>query len=182
MRLFRPQAKALVRADSLSRNKAMWKMNPIRLLVVDDRADLRQNVVEVLRSESDLEVVGEADNGQQAIDLAFKLKPDIVLMDVSMPMVSGIEATRRIRDTLPAVRVLVLTADQDIHYVFALLEAGASGYLFKSTMVRGVVDAIHQTLKGQVPLDPAILGALNEDDLKRVQQLIQAIESRSTPV
>ena len=80
------------------------------------------------------------------------------------------------------MRVLVLTAHQDIHYVFALLEAGASGYLFKSTMVRGLVEAIHQTLKGQVPLDPAILDELKENDLKKVQQLIQSIVSRSTPV
>ena len=109
-----------------------------------------------MRREPDLEIVGEADNGQQAIELAHALKPDIVVMDVRMPVLSGIEATRRIREALPNVQVLVLTAHDDDQYIFSLLQAGASGYLLKTAPVSELVKAIRQVRAGESPLDPAI--------------------------
>ena len=131
-------------------------MDKIRLLLADDHALLREGTAELLCREPDLEVVGEAADGQRAVELALALKPDIVIMDVRMPVLSGIEATRQIREALPKVQVLVLTAHDDDQYVFSLLQAGASGYLLKTTLIGDLVRAIHQVHLGESPLDPAI--------------------------
>ncbi len=128
----------------------------IRLLLADDHVMLRQGTAELLRRETDLEVVGEAGDGQEAVELARALKPDIVVMDVRMPVLSGVEATRRIRESLPEVQVLVLTAHDDDQYIFWLLQAGASGYLLKTAPVSDLVKAIRQVRAGESPLDPAI--------------------------
>jgi DNA-binding NarL/FixJ family response regulator len=128
----------------------------IQILLADDHVMLRQGTAEILRKEADIEVVGEADDGQQAIDLARRLQPDIVVMDVRMPVLSGIEATRRIREALPEVQVLVLTAYDDDQYVFSLLQAGASGYLLKTAPVSELVKAIRLVKSGESPLDPTI--------------------------
>jgi len=130
--------------------------NSIRLLLADDHVMLRQGTAELLRREPDLEVVGEAGDGQQAIELVHTLKPDIVIMDVRMPTLSGIEATRRIREQFPQVQVLVLTAHDDDQYVFSLLQAGASGYLLKTAPIGNLIKAIRQVRAGESPLDPAI--------------------------
>ena len=129
---------------------------PIRILLADDHVMLRQGTAEILRKEADIEVIGEADNGQQAIDLALRLRPDIVVMDVRMPVMSGIEATRRIREAMPEVQVLVLTAYDDDQYIFSLLQAGASGYLLKTAPVNELVKAIRLVKSGESPLDPSI--------------------------
>lgn len=129
---------------------------PIRILLADDHVMLRQGTVELLSKESDIEVVGEADDGQQAVDLALRLRPDIVVMDVRMPVLSGIEATRRIREAILGIQVLVLTAYDDDQYVLSLLEAGASGYLLKTAPVNELVKAIRLVQSGESPLDPVI--------------------------
>jgi two-component system, NarL family, response regulator LiaR len=129
---------------------------PIRILLADDHVMLRQGTSEILRKESDIEIIGEADNGQQAIELAWRLRPDIVVMDVRMPVLSGIEATRRIREAMPEVQVLVLTAYDDDQYIFSLLQAGASGYLLKTAPVNELVNAIRIVRSGESPLDPSI--------------------------
>lgn len=131
-------------------------LQPIRILLADDHVMLRQGTAEMLRKEADIEIVGEADNGQQAIDLTLRLRPDIVVMDVRMPVLSGIEATRRIRDTMPQVQVLVLSAYDDDQYIFSLLQAGASGYLLKTAPVKELVKAIRLVRSGESPLDPSI--------------------------
>jgi len=128
----------------------------IRLLLADDHALLRQGTAELLRREPDLEVVAEARDGLEAVELARRLKPDIVIMDVRMPVLSGIEATRRICDTLASVKVLILTADADDEYVLSLLQAGASGYLLKTAPASELVKALRQVQEGDAPLDPAI--------------------------
>ena len=130
--------------------------NPIRVLLADDHVMLREGTVALLRRERDIQVVAEASNGQEAVDLASQLKPDIVVMDVRMPVLSGIEATRRIRESLPDVQVLVLTAHDDDQYVFSLLEAGASGYLLKTAPISELVKAVRQVHDGEMPLDPSI--------------------------
>ena len=129
---------------------------PIRILLADDHVILRQGTAELLRKEADIEVVGEADDGQQAIDLAMRLRPDIIVMDVRMPVLSGIEATRRIREAMPKVQVLVLTAYDDDQYIFSLLQAGASGYLLKTAPMNELVKAIRLVGSGESPLDPSI--------------------------
>lgn len=128
----------------------------IHLLLVDDHVMLRQGTAELLQREPDLKVIGEAGNGREAIEMAEAWRPDIVVMDVHMPVLSGVEATRRIRTTLPQVQVLVLTAHNDMQYVFALLEAGASGYLLKTAPIHELVKAIRLVRAGESPLDPAI--------------------------
>src|SRR5512142_2126748 len=130
--------------------------NSIRVLLADDHVMLRQGTVALLRRERDIQVVAEAGNGQEAVDLARQLKPDIVVMDVRMPVLSGIEATRRIRETMPEIQVLVLTAHDDDQYVFSLLEAGASGYLLKTAPISDLVKAVRQVRDGESPLDPSI--------------------------
>jgi NarL family two-component system response regulator LiaR len=128
----------------------------IRILLADDHVMLRQGTVALLQREADIEVVGQADNGRQAVELAHRLRPDIVVMDVRMPELSGVEATRQIRERFPAVQVLVLTAHDDEQYIFSLLEAGASGYLLKNAPISELVKAIHQVHEGKSPLSPAI--------------------------
>lgn len=117
---------------------------------------LRQGTVALLCRERDIQVVAEAGDGQEAVDLARQLKPDIVVMDVRMPVLSGIEATRRIRASMPHIQVLVLTAHDDDQYVFSLLEAGASGYLLKTAPISELVKAVRQVHEGESPLDPSI--------------------------
>jgi two-component system, NarL family, response regulator LiaR len=129
---------------------------PIRILLADDHVMLRQGTAELLRREEDIEVVGEAVNGEEAVALANLTQPDIVVMDIRMPVLSGIEATRIIRESLPQVQVLVLTAHDDDQYIFSLLQAGASGYLLKTAPVSELVKAIRQVQAGESPLDPAI--------------------------
>jgi DNA-binding NarL/FixJ family response regulator len=134
-----------------------FSMNtPIRVLLVDDHVMLRQGTAELLHREPDIEIVGEAADGQEAVELTQRLRPDIVVMDIRMPVLSGIEATRRIRSSLPEVQVLVLTAHDDDQYIFSLLQAGASGYLLKSAPVTDLIRAVRQVQAGESPLDPAI--------------------------
>lgn len=128
----------------------------IRVLLADDHAMLREGTVALLQREDDIEVVGQASDGRETVELAHRLEPDIVIMDVRMPELSGIEATRQIREALPSVQVLVLTAHDDEQYIFSLLEAGASGYLLKTAPVSELVKAIRQVEAGESPLSPSI--------------------------
>lgn len=129
---------------------------PIRVLLADDHAMLRQGTAELLLRESDIDVIGEAENGRQAIELSRQLKPDIVVMDVRMPEASGIEATITIREQFPDIQVLVLSAHDDDQYIFSLLQAGASGYLLKTSPASELVKAIRLVHAGESPLDPSI--------------------------
>jgi len=148
---------------------------PIRLILADDHALLRQGTAELLRREPDLEVIGEASNGLEAVELARHLRPDLVAMDVRMPTLSGLEATRRLREVAPEVRVLVLTAYDEDQYVFSLLQAGACGYLLKSAPVSELVKAIHRVYAGETPLDPLIARKLV---LRVANQAAQASPAR----
>lgn len=132
----------------------------IRIVLADDHAVVRQGTAELLRREPDLDVIAEAENGLQAFEFAQRLKPDIVIMDVRMPVLSGIEATKMILEKVPEVQVLVLTAHEDDQYLFSLLEAGASGYLLKTAPVSELVRAIHQVHEGYSPIDPSIIHKL----------------------
>ena len=129
----------------------------IRIMLVDDHAMVRAGTAELLRRIPDFDVVAEASDGKSAIELAQKIKPDIVVMDVHMPGLSGIEATQRLRELLPGIHVLVLSAYDDDHYVFSLLRAGASGYILKTAPIEELVRAIHQVEAGDFPLDPKII-------------------------
>lgn len=131
-------------------------MGKIRIILADDHALVRQGTRQLLERQPGLEVVGEAADGEEAVRLVKELNPDLVVMDVRMPRVSGVEATKRIKAEWPGVAVLVLTAHDDDEYIFALLQAGANGYLLKTAETEELVKAIHAACAGQSALDPAV--------------------------
>ena len=128
----------------------------IRILIADDHAVLREGMRSLLEKERDFEVVGEASDGEEAARLGSELKPDVVIMDIVMPKLSGIEATRLIKQASPSSAVLILTAYSDIRYILGLLEAGACGYLLKSARGSEVVAAIRAVRSGESVLDPVV--------------------------
>lgn len=128
----------------------------IRVVVADDHKVVRAGIRELLADEPDIEVVGEARNGHEAVALVLAKRPDVVVMDINMPELSGVEATRQIRAAAPQVRVLVLTAYQDDPYIYGLLDAGASGYILKTAEGGDIVRAVRATAAGKSAIDPAI--------------------------
>jgi len=131
-------------------------LETIRILIADDHAFVREGTRRILEQEPDLEVVAEAGDGEETVKLACDLKPDVALVDVAMPRIDGIEATRRIKAQCPAVAVLVLSAYDDDQFVFGLLEAGAAGYLLKSVRGQEIVDAIRAVHAGESVLHPSV--------------------------
>jgi NarL family two-component system response regulator LiaR len=128
----------------------------IKVLIADDHEVVRQGTRKLLEEEPDLEVVGEAADGEEAIKLTGKFRPDVVLMDVSMPKVDGIEATKQIKALYPSTNILILSAYDDDQFIFSLLEAGAAGYLLKSVRGRELVDAIRAVYGGESVLHPSV--------------------------
>ena len=131
-------------------------MEKINVLLADDHTVVREGTRELIQHEPDMEVVGEAADGEEAVELAGKLRPDVIIMDIAMPKLNGIEATRQIKQKYPATAVLVLTAYDDDQYVFALLEAGAAGYLLKNVRGRELIDATRAVCAGESVLHPTI--------------------------
>ncbi|MEE8389185.1 MAG: response regulator transcription factor [Anaerolineae bacterium] len=144
-------------------------MKPIRLLLVDDQDIVRAGLRSLLEGHPEIDVIGEAGGGEEAVALATQLQPDVVLMDLSMPDVSGAEATRRIKETAPQVNVLALTIHEDEAYFFAMLNAGASGYIPKRASPDDLLAAIRVAAAGDVFLHPLIAGTLVQDYLRRVR-------------
>jgi DNA-binding NarL/FixJ family response regulator len=128
----------------------------IRVVIADDHNVVRKGIRDLLSDEDDIAVVGEARNGHEAVDLARALQPDVVVMDIAMPELSGVEATRLLRAQAPGVRVLVLTAYDDDPYIYGLLDAGASSYILKTAESREIVRAVRATAAGQSAIDPAV--------------------------
>ena len=131
-------------------------MDKIRILLADDHVLVRQGTRELLEQEDDMEVVAEAGDGEEAVRLTLSQRPDVVVMDISMPKLNGIEATQQIKARHPAIAVLVLTAYDDDQYVFALLEAGAAGYLLKDVQASELIKAVRAVYTGESILHPAI--------------------------
>jgi DNA-binding NarL/FixJ family response regulator len=131
-------------------------MKKIRVLLVDDHTVLRQGLRSLLFDKPDMEVVGEAENGRQAVQLAAKLLPDVVVMDIAMPQLNGLEATRQITKELPTVKVLILSTYGEDEYVHQLTEAGAVGYLIKQTASTDLIEAIREAYKGNAYFSPSI--------------------------
>jgi DNA-binding NarL/FixJ family response regulator len=142
------------------RHRSAQRPKQLRVLVVDDHAVFRRGIQTVLRQEEDIAVVGEASDGQEAVEKALDLKPDVTLMDVRMPRMGGIEATRRIRAALPNTKVLMFSnydAEEDL---FESVKAGASGYLLKEVPIEEVAKAIRSVWGGQSRLSPSIAAKL----------------------
>jgi two-component system, NarL family, response regulator LiaR len=131
-------------------------MEKIRVLLADDHVLVRQGTRELLEREEDIKVVGEAGDGEEAVQLAVIQRPDVVVMDIAMPRLNGIEATKQIKARYPAVAVLVLTAYDDDPYIFALLEAGAAGYLLKDVRADELIKAVRSVHAGESVLHPAV--------------------------
>ncbi|MES2693124.1 MAG: response regulator transcription factor [Verrucomicrobiota bacterium] len=131
-----------------------------RILLVDDHAVLRQGMKHLIDAESDMEVVGQAADGGQAVSMAATLKPDIVVMDLSMPEMGGAEATRRLKIASPACKVLVLTVHEDRSYLKELLEAGALGYMLKRAAPEELINALRGIAAGNVYLDARLANKL----------------------
>jgi DNA-binding NarL/FixJ family response regulator len=133
---------------------------PLRVLIVDDHALFRSGLHLVLREEPDLEVVGEASDGHEAVQKAQELMPDVILMDVRMPRRSGIEATRQIKELLPHVKILVLTISDEEADLYEAIKAGAAGYLLKEIPIDEVADAIRSIWRGQSRISPSMAAKL----------------------
>lgn len=132
-------------------------MEKIRILLAEDHVVVREGTKKLLESQPDFEVIGEASDGEEAIDLARELHPEIIIMDISMPKLSGIEATRQIKAFYPGAAVLVLTGYDYDEYVFALIEAGAAGYLLKDTSGDELINAVRHVTAGEPVLHPRII-------------------------
>jgi NarL family two-component system response regulator LiaR len=132
-------------------------MNTIRVLLAEDHVVVRQGTRQLLEREPDLDIVGEAGDGEEAVKLASQLKPDVIIMDVAMPKLSGIEATKQIKAILPATSVLVLTGYDYDEYIFSMLEAGAAGYLLKNVSGDELIGAVRAVYAGEPMIHPDVL-------------------------
>ena len=141
----------------------------IKILLADDHTILRAGLKMMLNAQPDMEVVGEAQDGRQAIAETQRLHPDIVLMDITMPDMNGIEATRQIKKLIPEAKVLVLTMHENDEYVFQALRAGASGYMLKEAADTELISALHVISSGQFYLSPIAQSVMVGDYLQRVR-------------
>lgn len=153
----------------------------IRLLLVDDHQIVRAGLRMLFMAEDDMEIVGEVGTGEEAIEAVRRLEPDVVIMDVVMPGLSGIEATRRIRGVNPRTNVLAVTMHEDEQYFFEMLQAGASGYVPKRAAPDDLVSATRVVSRGQVFLYPSLAQLLVEDFLKRAEPDRPQITKKLTP-
>jgi len=138
-------------------------MNRIKILLADDHKIMRDGLRSLLEKQNDMEVVAEADNGRKAVQLAQEKKPDLVIMDITMPELNGIEATRQIVSTLPGVKVIALSMHSDKRFVAGMLQAGASGFLLKDCASQELTNAIRTVARDKHYLSPEIAGVLIED-------------------
>jgi DNA-binding NarL/FixJ family response regulator len=129
---------------------------PIRILLADDHTIVRQGLAHLLQAQPDLEVVGEASNGRMALEKALELRPDIIILDIAMPLLNGIEAAKRIRKDSPKTKILILSMYSHEHYIHELLETGISGYLLKDSTGRDIISAIHAAMRDETFLSPSI--------------------------
>lgn len=154
----------------------------IRVLLADDHTIVRQGLKLILGAHADLEVIGEAANGNEAVELARELRPDIVLMDVAMPDVNGIEATKRMVQADPRLKVLVLSMHKEGVYVREILRAGARGYILKDAIDTELLNAVRSVARGDGYISPAVSGALLSDYRKNVTDPLDLLTNREREV
>lgn len=152
----------------------------IRVLLADDQALFREGLETLLSVHKDIQVVGQAINGQDAIDQALKLRPDVILMDMQMPILNGTGATRRLKQSLPDCRVIVLTTFDDKETIFEALRAGAAGYLLKDVGSTQLAESIRRTARGDSILDPSVAAKVVAE-FSRVSSLVEATRPEILP-
>jgi two-component system response regulator NreC len=158
------------------------KEKKTRILLADDHPIVRQGFRLILESEPDIEIIGEASNGREAVTMAERLQPDIVVMDVAMPELNGIEATRRLSTLSPRTKVLALSMHKDSVYVREILKAGARGYLLKDALDRDLVAAVKALMRGEGYLSPAVSDLVLTDYRRHVTNPIDLLTSREREV
>jgi len=144
-------------------------MKKIRVLLAEDHTIVRQGIVALLGAESDIEVVGEASNGLEAIELAKKLSPEVILMDIGMRQLNGLEATRAIKKLFPSMKILVLTMYENEEWIFQILKAGASGYLIKDSAMTDLTSALRAVYQGDSYLSPSISKMVIEEYIRKAE-------------
>jgi len=135
----------------------------IRVLIVDDHALFRRGLIQVLQFEDGIEVVGEAEDGEDAVAKCEELAPDVLLMDVRMPRASGIEATKRLAESMPAMKILMLTVSDEEDDLYEAIKAGAAGYLLKEISIEEVADAVRAVMQGQTLISPSMASKLIQE-------------------
>jgi DNA-binding NarL/FixJ family response regulator len=153
-----------------------------RVLLADDHGLVRQGFRMILAAESDMEIVGEAADGREAVEMAERLHPDVVVMDVAMPGLNGIEATRRLSESMPRTRILALSMHKDSVYVREILRAGARGYLLKDAFDSDLVGAVRAVARGEGYLSPAVSDAVLSDYRKHVSDPLDLLSPREREV
>jgi two-component system, NarL family, nitrate/nitrite response regulator NarL len=141
--------------------------NPTRILLVDDQPLFRSALSTLIDDQADFSVVGQAENGIQALEMARELEPDVVIMDVEMPVMDGVTAVRLMREQVPSARVLMLTVSEEDDHLFEAIRGGAHGYLLKDLRPEHLYDMIRLAMKGETPLSPSIAGRLLRDVRER---------------
>jgi DNA-binding NarL/FixJ family response regulator len=162
----------------------------IRVLLVDDQALFREGLETLLSVHDDLQVVGQASNGHEAVEVAAKVQPHVVLMDVRMPVLDGVRATRLLKQSLPKCRVIVLTTFDDDEYVFDALHAGAAGYLLKDVASARLVEAIRATARGESILEPSVAAKVIAEFTRvssmvpsaQMEQLVEPLSERELEI
>jgi DNA-binding NarL/FixJ family response regulator len=147
----------------------------IRVLLVDDQALFREGLETLLSVHKDLQIVGHASNGQEALEVAIKVEPHVVLMDVRMPIMDGVRATRLLKEALPQCRVIVLTTFDDDEYIFDTLRMGAMGYLLKDVASAELVEAIRAVSRGESILEPSVAAKVIAE-FTRVSRLVPSVQ------
>jgi DNA-binding NarL/FixJ family response regulator len=157
-------------------------MKKIRIVLADDHSVVRQGFRRILEAQSDMEIVGEASNGREALEQAALLTPDVVVMDVAMPELNGIEATRRMKEATPHSRVLALSMHKDSVYVREILRAGARGYLLKDAVDEDLIAAVRAVSRGEGYLSPGGADAVLTDYRQHVSDPIDLLTTREREV
>jgi DNA-binding NarL/FixJ family response regulator len=152
---------------------------PIKILIADDHAVVREGLRMILESLEEMTVVGEAIDGREAIDKAVKLKPDVIVMDISMPELNGIEATRTISERLPSAKIIILSMHHTNEHVFRAIQAGAKAYLLKESAGAGVVKAVSAVMKGQTYFGPGVEVPTKLTSSKKASRAASPLESLS---
>jgi len=153
----------------------------IKLLIVDDHGILRAGLAALLKNEGDIRVIGEAEDGKSAVEMAMKTKPDIILMDLSLPEIDGIEATRQIIQKLPGTRVLILSVHEESELIKEAIKSGARGYVLKDALKDDLIRAIHEVMRDEIYLDASMIKHFFQNGVNIAEKDPDPIREQLTP-